>query len=118
MLNTVKNISIARAAHEANRAYCRANGDDSQLSWDDAEEWQRASAVEGVATALGGASPQQQHEAWCASKIRDGWKFGAVKDGDAKTHPCLVPYDQLPEMQKRKDGLYIAVVTAMAAALA
>jgi hypothetical protein len=108
---------IAELAHEANRVYCEAHGDTSQVPWKDAPDWQRKSAVEGVTVALGGATPKQQHEAWCASKIADGWSYGETKDATAKTHPCLVEYEALPEMQKRKDSLYIAVVNAMAAAL-
>ena len=109
--------TIARAAHEANRALCLAHGDASQRAWDDAEEWQRKSAIEGVAVALAGATPEQQHDAWSASKIADGWTFGEVKDPAAKTHPCLIPYEALPPHQRAKDGLYIGVVKAMAAAL-
>lgn len=34
-----------------------------------------------------------------ANKIADGWKYGEAKDPEAKTHPCLVPFDKLPEFQ-------------------
>ena len=61
--------------------------------------------------------PEQQHEAWREDKRRDGWVYGVVKDPAAKTHPCMVPYADLPESQRRKDALYLAVVRAMAAAL-
>jgi hypothetical protein len=111
-------LACARAAHEANRAYCIAIGDLSQKPWDEAEPWQRESAIRGVEVALGGATPEQQHEAWCADKYRDGWTYGSVKDPVALTHPCLVAYEDLPEAQRRKDALYIAVVNGMAAALA
>lgn len=109
--------SCARIAHKANRIYCESLDDFSQKTWADADSWQRESAIRGVTIALGGATPEQQHEAWCVDKVRDGWAFGEVKDPVAKTHPCLVPYRLLPDAQKRKDGLYIAVVSAMAAAL-
>jgi hypothetical protein len=39
---------LARITHEANRTYCQALGDDSQLHWDNAPEWQRESALAGV----------------------------------------------------------------------
>lgn len=54
--------AAARAAHEANRAYCLALGDTSQPAWDDAPEWQRTSAMKGVEGALAGNSPRQSHE--------------------------------------------------------
>jgi hypothetical protein len=104
---------VARVCHEANRAWCAANGDHSQHAWDEAPDWQRASAIEGIQTALDGATPEQQHEAWSAFKVRDGWVYGPVKDAEAKTHPCLVPYGELPPEQRAKDHLFVAVVNAL-----
>lgn len=109
--------AAARATHEANRAYCIAIGDNSQPSWDDAPEWQRSSARNGVVGALNGATPEQSHESWLAEKMAAGWKYGAVKNPEAKEHPCFVPYSELPEAQRAKDNLYLAVARAMVAAL-
>lgn len=109
--------ACARAAHEANRAYCIALGDLSQPSWDDAPEWQKSSATNGIRVALEGATPEQQHEAWMRDKIADGWKLGPVKDVDKKEHHCLVPYAALPETQRAKDALFTTVVRAMSLAL-
>jgi ryanodine receptor 2 len=33
----------------------------------------------------------------------EGWTYGPERDGQAKTHPCLVPYDELPEDEKEYD---------------
>ena len=110
--------ACARAAHESNRAYCIAIGDTSQSSWDDAPEWQRASARNGVTGALAGATPEQSHESWLAEKRAAGWKYGPVKNPETKEHPCFVPYADLPPEQRRKDDLYLAVVRAVAESLA
>lgn len=40
--------------------------------------------------------------------------YGEVKDGEAKTHPCLVPYEQLPPAQRLKDDLFAAIVRTLA----
>ena len=40
----------ARLAHEVNRGYCQFLGDDSQLPYDQAPEWQKLSALNGVMT--------------------------------------------------------------------
>lgn len=106
---------IARVAHEANRAYCAACGDDSQKSWDEAADWQQESARNGVRGIIDGriVAPQQSHESWMDEKLAQGWRFGQVKDEHAKTHPCLVPYDKLPEFQKVKDALFFGVVRAL-----
>jgi hypothetical protein len=105
-------LAAARAGHETNRVWCIAHGDDSQPRWEDAEEWQRESSVAGVVTVRQGGGPADQHQGWLNDKIGNGWVYGDVKDSDAKTHPCLVPYDELPEEQKIKDSIYIAVVQA------
>ena len=43
------------------------------------------------------------HEVWSQGRIREGWTYGEKRDDTAKTHPCLVPYDQLPESEKEYD---------------
>ena len=107
--------TIARACHEANRAWCLYHDDASQVAYDDAPENIKDSARAGVKMALT-ATPEEQHEAWCDFKRGDGWVYGEVKDATAKTHPCLVPYADLPPEQKAKDHVYIGVVKSFAAA--
>ena len=108
----------ARAAHEANLAYCIAVGDPSQVPWEEAPANIRASALDGALGVLVyNNGPREAHEAWLRFKQEDGWVHGAVKDADAKTHPCMVPYDLLPPVQRAKDAIFIAVVRAVAAAL-
>lgn len=109
--------ACARAAHEANRAYCIAIGDTSQPSWEEAPRWQRASARMGIKGALAGNTPEQSHESWLAEKRRTGWVYGATKDPERKEHPCMVPYADLPPEQRAKDKLYLAVVRTMFDAL-
>jgi hypothetical protein len=103
---------IARLCHEVNRAYCQAIGDNSQPKWDDAPEWQRHSAQDGVMFSLDHpeATPADSHANWFKDKFASGWKHGPVKDPDKKEHPCMVPYDQLPLEQRVKDHLFQAIV--------
>lgn len=107
---------IAQVCHEVNRAYCAATGDLSHKPWDDAPDWQKDSAVEGVKSVLTieNVTPRKIQEKWKAHKIADGWKYGPVKDADKKEHPCIVDYDALPEREKIKDYLFVAVVTTLA----
>lgn len=106
---------IAKICHEANKAYCEGIGDKSQKHWDEAEQWQRDSAIKGVQYRLDNPDAPQsaQHEAWMQDKLNDGWAYGEVKNADMKTHPCIVPYDQLPEDQRKKDALFQGVVDAL-----
>ena len=53
------------------------------------------------------------HNNWSAEKVADGWVYGEVKDVEKKTHPCLVPFDQLPLFQQKKDKLFSAIVDAL-----
>ena len=107
---------IARGAHEVNRAYCLALGDLSQLAWEDAPEWQRASALAGVKLHIQNpdAGPQASHEGWMEQKVAEGWVDGPEKRPDFKQHPCIVPFDQLPREQQAKDFIFRGVVHAMA----
>ena len=43
------------------------------------------------------------HEVWAASRIAQGWTYGPVRDDAAKQTPCLVPYADLPEVEKAYD---------------
>jgi len=109
---------VARICHAANKAYCETIGDLSQRSWREAEDWQRNSAIKGVAfrteSLANGVAPaaSAQHESWLAEKAREGWKFGPVKDVQRKEHPCFLPYEELPIEQRIKDYIFVAIVDA------
>lgn len=107
---------IARICHEANRAYALATGEDPAKvhpSWDDAPPEIRESAIVGVQYALDGAGPEELHQSWMQGKLNAGWRFGEVRDNDRKIHPCIVPYDKLPQEQRRKDALFGNIVDAL-----
>jgi hypothetical protein len=105
---------VARVCHEINRAYCQALGDNSQPAWEDAPEWQINSAMAGVDLHWSqDVGPEASHAAWSAQKLADGWVYGPEKDPQAKTHHCLVPFNELPVAQQAKDFLFRAVVHAL-----
>jgi len=107
---------VARVAHEANRAYCCSIGDYSQAAWESAPTWQTESAIAGVRFVLANpaAGDDASHREWSKHKLADGWTYGPIKDPEAKTHPCLVPFDQLPPEQQAKDRLFRSIVLAAA----
>lgn len=109
--------TIARCCHEANRAWCAAHGDESLHPWLEESGAQRRSLTKGVEVALSGATPEEQHQAWLEHKQSEGWRFGAVKDDMAKTHPAMLPFGRLPEFHRVKCELFGAIVRELAAPL-
>lgn len=109
-------IQAARICYEANRALCMSLGDGSQRAWEDAAEWQHNGMLDGVEWRLLNMNEpaSAQHEQWMLRRLRDGWQHGEVKSEKLKTHPCLVPYEQLPPAQRAKDALFVGIVKALA----
>ena len=112
--NTGKTL-IARVCHQVNKAWCEFNNDDTQLDWDDAPQWQRDSCIAGVVFHLENpnASDSSSHDNWMKDKLAEGWVYGETKDPEAKTHPCLVPFESLPKEQQFKDKLFRMIVKSI-----
>lgn len=111
----MRTADVARVCHEANRAYCEALGDFSQPRWEMAPAWQKESAIAGVRAHSGPVkpSPAQSHQNWMDMKTAEGWTYGETKDPRNKTHPCMVPFDELPPEQQAKDHIFAGVVYAL-----
>ena len=54
-------------------------------------------------TGLTEAMAKNVHEVWAEGRLSAGWKYGPVRDEAKKEHPCLVPYEELPEEEKDYD---------------
>lgn len=106
---------VARTTHDANKGVCESFGDHSQPTWDDAPEWQKDSAKDGVHFHLANpdADASASHDNWMKHKVAEGWVYGATKDPEAKTHPCMVPFAELPPEQQAKDRVFKAIVHAL-----
>jgi hypothetical protein len=56
---------------------------------------------------------RMEHELWCTDKVADGWQYSsAPKDTDAKTHPDLVSWEHLSELEREKNRLLVANIPA------
>lgn len=114
----------ARVCHEALRAYCQTLGDNSLVPWNEAPEWQKDSSRDGVrfqfAQFAAGVDPSASstHDEWLRQRRAAGWKYGQNKDGQAKEHPLLVAYADLPLAEKLKDYLFAAICKAFSQAAA
>ncbi len=49
------------------------------------------------------AMAKNVHEVWAQSRIEQGWTYGTERNDQLKHHPCLVPYEELPEVEKAYD---------------
>ena len=43
------------------------------------------------------------HDHWALKRIDEGWRFGPDRNDKTKTHPDLVPYEELPDSEKEYD---------------
>jgi hypothetical protein len=46
---------------------------------------------------------QDEHKRWMRERLRDGWRYGEVRDNEAKLHPSLVAWEHLGEEDRQKD---------------
>jgi hypothetical protein len=109
---------IASVIHDANRRLQIVEGDPRPSPlWDEAPARQVQGAIESVELALANPerTPEQNHDGWMQRLLEDGWTQGPVKDEAARTHPLLVPWDELPAEARRKDRLFLGIVRALAA---
>lgn len=107
--------AIAVVAHNVNKALCESHSDFSQTYWDEAPDWQKESAINGVLMHINNpdATPEDSHKSWLAEKEATGWVYGDKKDAVKKTHPCIVPYNELPEFQRAKDYVFREIVHSL-----
>lgn len=52
---------------------------------------------------LGELLARNAHDVWARERMRQGWVFGDTRNDEAKEHPCLIPYEELPESEKEYD---------------
>jgi len=55
-------------------------------------------------------TPEEAHNSWWRKYEEMGWKYGEVRDIVAKTHPDMVPFNELPKDERDKDEVFLALV--------
>ena len=55
------------------------------------------------------ASPEELHGSWMQAYFEMGWVYGITYDREKKTHPDLVPYAQLEQLERDKDAVFVAL---------
>ncbi len=81
-------------------------------SWTDREEAFRKQFVEVIERQCGemrSGSPEELHGSWMQAYIDMGWQYGPERDVDKKTHPDMVPYAQLGQLEQDKDSVFVVL---------
>ena len=50
--------------------------------------------------------PEALHDAWVDAYEEMGWKYGVKRDAKAKTHPDMVPFEELGKLEQEKDWVF------------
>jgi hypothetical protein len=108
-------MKIAQVMHEAVRAWQKANGQAAAPPWSRAPKWMREASREAVLWRMENpkAPSSAQHDQWLAQKRAEGWRYGRTKNGARKTHPLIVAYADLPEVERRKDAMVGALIDSL-----
>jgi len=77
----------------------KQNSEDYQPQPDDTSDIRLPEELENLVEQLA----RNVHEVWAQSRVEQGWTWGPVRSDAFKTHPSLVPYDELPEEEKQYD---------------
>lgn len=49
------------------------------------------------------AMAKNVHDVWAQSRMEQGWTYGLERNDQLKHHPCLVAYEDLPDVEKAYD---------------
>ncbi len=80
--------------------------------WTEREEPFRAQFLDVIEQQMGpdrSTSPEELHNSWMRAYYAMGWVYGEVYDRQAKTHPDLVPYGELGQLERDKDAVFVAL---------
>ncbi|MEW6170550.1 MAG: RyR domain-containing protein [Candidatus Omnitrophota bacterium] len=82
------------------------------VSWEEREEPFKAQFREVIERQCGeqrSKSPKELHGSWMQAYFSMGWVYGEKYDREKKTHPDLIPYENLDQREKDKDAVFIAL---------
>jgi len=80
--------------------------------WEEREEAfqnQFISTIERICAHGYETTPEAEHESWVRAYEQMGWTYGPIRSRDLKTHPDMVPFDDLPEAERINDAIFLAL---------
>jgi hypothetical protein len=80
--------------------------------WEEREQDFRLQFLEVIERQCGpqrSSSPEELHGSWMQAYLKNGWVYGEKYDPESRVHPDLVPYEQLGQLEKDKDAVFVAL---------
>lgn len=112
---TLDYSQIASVAWEAMRLYAQLEGDGSLKPWGlltgDEQEAERIAVAQLIANP--GFTPEKFHETLVREAGSQGWTFGYVHNDELKQSPEMVPWDEIPALQRNKEITYWHAVVSI-----
>lgn len=103
----------SRFVYDAARLAAQAaNAPIIPVPWNEREEPFRAQfreVIERQCGELRSRSPEELHGSWMQAYFAMGWVYGAEYNRENKTHPDLVPYADLGQLERDKDAVFVAL---------
>jgi hypothetical protein len=82
------------------------------IIWQEREQAFRVQFLEVIERQCGplrSQSPEELHGSWMQAYIVMGWTYSDVYSRENKTHPDMVPYAQLGQLEQDKDAVFVAL---------
>ena len=111
----VPSVTERRAifVYEAARLAAQAsNAPIVPVSWSEREEPFKAQFRKVIERQCGdhrSSSPEELHGSWVQAYVAMGWRYAEDYNREEKTHPDLVPYEMLGQLEKDKDSVFVAL---------
>lgn len=105
---------ICKLCHDANNELMVANGETPQGAWDTLDDHLKQMTRDSVQVIINDPTitAEDIHNTWMDNKRRDGWVYGTTKDATKKTHPLMIPFDEMNDIDKAKDQSFIDIVNS------
>ena len=107
-----KIYDVCKVCHDKNNELMVANGETPRGDWESLDQVDKDLTYKSVKRIIDDRTitAKDIHDEWMTNKESDGWVYGLVKDPVNKTHPLMIPFDEMSDIDKQKDQSFIDIV--------